>query len=169
MQKKQRFVAVAALVAVLALGLAFGIGHNAGASATGTSFPPARVINLTKNTDLPLAGGTYSTILALGTGPGNYLISATGDLVNFNTEDYLRCRLLVAGSPLSSVAAYAGSSINVVGGFALSGGVTLHLHSTIIDLSCAHDATVGSGPPYVDSGATLTIDPVLSLVRTSHS
>jgi hypothetical protein len=93
------------------------------------------------STTLSATAGAYTNIVEGVLAPGSYVLSANGDVVNFDASDFVRCRLLVdIGGSDSTVA----TSASVVGNYALDGGVGEAQVVAGVDL--IGSVTVASGP-----------------------
>jgi hypothetical protein len=155
------FLVTVAVVTALAAGTAYAASSSVTASSTDT------VVKLTSGAKhLSTTGGTMTTVLTLtlptSTNGTHYVISANGDLVNFNQSDYTRCQIVVNGSQIAANSATVGDpnqsgSVGAAGlvvPFSMSGGVAVPSTGGTAQLRCWHDSTNGAAP-YVDPNASM--------------
>lgn len=156
---------------VLAVGILAASGYViAVAAGSVTASATDTIVASTASTTLSTTGGVETTILTL-TLPGSatisrhYVLTASGDVVNFGPSDYTRCQIFVNSTQIAAVSMIVGdpSALGALGPagflstFAEVGGVTIPAGtaSETATLQCEHDFSDGA-TPYVDPGASLT-------------
>lgn len=100
-------------------------------------------------------------MLTLSLPAGRWVLSASGDLVDWGPSDYTRCRIQVGGRQIAATSTMVGNGAAVgahgpasfLSPFSLTGAVSL-TSPAAATLDCWHDATVSSGA-YVDPNASL--------------
>jgi hypothetical protein len=134
---------------------------DAGGSLLATPTSTTDSNSTSSNIALSKTPSTNTTVLTLPLLTGSYVLSASGDLVNFGPSDFGRCSLYLGTTEIAHTATTVGTPIadgddyaaGLVAGVSLSGGVTVPAGGATATLQCSHD-TVGS-TPYFDTGGTL--------------
>lgn len=163
---------------VLAAGIVAASGYVIAVAASSvTASATDTIVQSTANTNLSTTGGVETTILTL-TLPGSatsrdYVLTASGDVVNFGPSDYTRCQIFVNTTQIAAVAMIVGDPsatgargpAGFLSTFAEVGGVTIPAGtaSETATLQCEHDTSNGA-TPYVDAGASLTSHRTKSLL-----
>lgn len=163
-----------AAVALAAAGAVVGGAAEAYArTRTVTVSTTDTVIHASATTPLSTTGGVFTTVLTAKLPVGNWVLSASGDLVDYGPSDYTRCRITVGGQQVAYVTTIVGDGTSggsgpagIVSPFSLTGGDSLAKPATA-RLQCWHDATRTTSA-YVDTDATLYVHKTGSLAVTTE-
>jgi hypothetical protein len=142
---------------------AYAVGSGVTASATDVVITSSGPHNLSAN------GGVRTTVLTATLPSGKWVLSASGNLVDWGPSDYTRCAILVGGTQVAGVSTMVGDPngvgnwgpSSILSPFSLIGAVALKTSGTAT-IQCWHDSTVSSSG-YVDPGATLQLHKTTSL------
>lgn len=146
----------------LAIALASGGATAAWASTNAVTATTAdTVVTSSSAHNLSANGGVLTNVLHIDLPAGRFVVSASGNLVDWGPSDYTRCRIVVGGKQVALVSTMVGDGTSpgahgpasFLSPFSLTGGVS-RASSATATLQCWHDSTVSTSG-YVDSGATL--------------
>ena len=162
--RKALCAAAFAIAAATAGGAAYAATATPSAAATDT------IARATSSAVLPATGGSVVTVLSLHLPAGKYVLSGSGDLVNWGPSDYSRCKILVGSTQVTAVSTIVGNPTGTgsagaapfVSPFALTGGISVGTAGANAYLQCWHDTTNGS-QPFVDANASLYAHKTTSL------
>jgi hypothetical protein len=134
------------------------------------------------NTNLSPTGAVPTTILTVqlprsSSAPSRYVLTASGDIVNFGPSDYIRCGITIGGVEPSVPAAMVGDGSQAgaqgPGTFVMpitaTDAVTLPAGTGVVNaiLECHHDHTNGAAP-YIDAGFAMWVHKTGSLTIGSE-
>lgn len=160
------------LAAVAATALIGGAAYAA--STTMTASKTDNLVSSTANTNISTTGGVWTPILTMqlptSTSHTQWVLSASGDIVNFGPSDYTRCQIVVNGIQIAAESTIVGDPNQsgaegpapFVSPFSLTGGADAPKSGGIVHLNCEHDHSNGAGP-YVDAGVALLAHQTTSL------
>lgn len=167
----------AVLAAIACTAVVGGGSYALAATLAVTASSTDTLVSSTSSVNLSTSGSVQTTILSLilpgsSSSSRHYVLSASGDLVNFGASDYTRCSISVNGTQIAGVSTIVGdpaaaSSQGPAGflsPFTLAGGVSIPAGTTseTAILQCWHDHANGA-TPYVDPSASLLSHKTTSL------
>jgi hypothetical protein len=149
------FIASAAAIASLAGGSAYGALSTVSATAADTIAVHGGGTYLSAN------GGVETPIMSIALPQGKFVLSASGNLVNFGPSDYTRCQIVVNGTQVAAMSTAVGDpgqpgSIGPAGSLAtvaLVGGAVVGTGGATATLQCEHDYTNGATPMFDNVGS----------------
>jgi hypothetical protein len=144
-------VAMASLVG----GTAYGARSTVSATATDTIAVHGGGTYLSTN------GGVETPILSISLPQGKFVLSGSGNLVNWGPSDYTRCQIVVNGAQVAAISTVVGDpgqagSVGSAGSLAtvaLVGGATVGTGGATATLQCEHDYTNGAQPYFDNVGS----------------
>jgi hypothetical protein len=147
---------------------------DAGGTLLATETTRPSIVTNSSNVALSQDGLSPTTVLSTELAAGTYMLSASGDLVNFGASDYGRCEIYVAGVEIANTSTIIGNPsasgdsgpAGILGGVSLSGAVTVGSGGAAVDLVCSHDDNDVSTVPYFDAGGALLAVRVPSATQT---
>ena len=168
-------------IRLAALGAAaLAVFAGAGAAYAGSQTAPLATANdvlitASGSQSLSLTGGVRTTVLTATLPAGKWVVSGSGDLVDFGPSDYTRCSLNVGSTQIAGVSTIVGNPDSAgsqgpsafLSTFTATGGVSLGSSATLT-LGCWHDNNVSSAG-YVDGGAVVHIHKSASLQLVSQA
>lgn len=171
--KKSRQTAVVGVGVLVAAG-SIGVWSSAQAGAAHRSHRATDIVATTHHsTPLPANSTDKVTVLHLAVGPGQYVVSAAADLVNFEPSDYTRCQLTLNGTEIGATSAMVGDGTHGTNGdgslvvpIAINAAGTVGSGGGTVEFRCWHD-TAGRAP-YVDPAPSLVVHRASVLKRVTE-
>jgi hypothetical protein len=153
----KNFVLGTMIAAVAAVGgLALGNSH-AGASGFGVY---QRVTTASTNLS---SSGSPVVLKSVSVPPGNWIVHAKANPVNFGAADYVRCQIMVGGTQRDAGATLVGNAAPGPTGETGPSVATIALQSAVhtaatrtFTLQCLHD--FAQSGEYVDPGAAILVE-----------
>jgi hypothetical protein len=148
-------IASAVAMASLAGGTAYGALSTVSATAADT------IAVHGGGTYLATTGGVETPVISIALPQGKFVLSASGNLVNFGPSDYTRCQIVVNGTQVAAMSTVVGDpgqpgSVGPSGSLAtvaLVGGATVGSGGATATLQCEHDYTNGAQPYFDNVGS----------------
>jgi hypothetical protein len=159
-RRSRRLGVVTAVVALTSI--AGGTAAYASASHISADATNTIAVHESGGINLSAFGGVRTPIVSVFLHHGQYVLSASGDLVSYGPSDYARCDLVVNGTEIASESTVVGDPTQpgnvgpsaLLSTVTLTGGVFVHGPGGFATLQCWHDNTNGSRP-YFDGGGSL--------------
>lgn len=160
--------------AVAAASLAGGSAYGALSTISATAADTIAVHG--GGTFLSTNGGVETPIMSIALPQGKFVLSASGNLVNFGPADYTRCQIVVNGTQIAAMSTAVGNptaagSVGPAGSLAtvaLVGGATVGTGGATATLQCEHDYTAGA-QPYFDNVGSMWAHRTNSLIVSAAS
>jgi len=156
-------IAVVAVASGALVAAASGSAHAARLTTHG-QWPAFedRIGTHTNPTYLSPTGGVRTTVMHMRLPQGAYVLTASGDLVNFGPSDFTRCQITVNGNQVAAVSTKVGEpgapGANGAAGsleaITMTGGAFVGPWGADVDVRCWHDYTNGA-QPYFDNRGSL--------------
>jgi hypothetical protein len=106
-------------------------------------------------------GGQKTPIVSMSLPQGSYVLSASGDVVNFGPSDFTRCDIMVKGIEVGANSTIVGDpsqsgsvgSASLLSPVLVTGGVSVASPGATATLYCWHDNSNGSAPYFDVAGS----------------